>query len=256
MVCGSSFTEPKRCCQLAGSNYRYFLDTFSDIQESKLKSHICEQPANCSSKKSGHSSRKHRLDQYRWSMMNNSDDQWWTILTSKNLCCYLPIDPVRLDQWYESQGASCGQKRSKIGSWPEFGRCSAFAWDLGWLPLLLSPETFTSRSLELCLSETVGWSVGSAREPVKRVVELISHSDQSVLQVNWSSWKVSLFWKSKKKSRLCSVGRLIRKVEAERCQGGDSRSSSFCFAQNPSIAIDIASSSCCRTQCSQVNWSS
>ena len=47
------------------------------------------------------------------------------------------------------------------------------------------------------------WSVGSAREPVKRVVELISHSDHSVLQVNWSSWKVSLLWKKKKAA--CAV---------------------------------------------------
>ena len=42
----------------------------------------------------------------------------------------------------------------------------------------------TSRSSELCFSETVESSVGSAPEPVDRdrhvVVELLSHSDHSV----------------------------------------------------------------------------
>ena len=49
---------------------------------------------------------------------------------------------------------------------------------------ILSLEIFTSRSSELCSSETVGLSVGSAPVPVDhdrhRVVELLLHSDHSV----------------------------------------------------------------------------
>ena len=63
-------------------------------------------------------------------------------------------------------------------------RGSAFALDLGCFLLLLSLEIFTSRSSELCFSETVGSSVGSAPESVDRdrhrVVKLLSHSDHSV----------------------------------------------------------------------------
>ena len=49
-----------------------------------------------------------------------------------------------------------------------------------------SLETLTSRSSELCLSETVRPCVGSAPEPVDRdrhrVAELLSQSDHSVLR--------------------------------------------------------------------------
>ena len=58
-------------------------------------------------------------------------------------------------------------------------RWFSFRLGFGMFPLLLSLEIFTSRSSELCLSETVGSSVGSAPEPVDRdrhgVVELLSH---------------------------------------------------------------------------------
>ena len=40
---------------------------------------------------------------------------------------------------------------------------------------------------------------------------------------------------------------LLGKVQAKRCQGVDSQSSNVGPAQNPSIAIDIVSSSCSRT---------
>ena len=57
-------------------------------------------------------------------------------------------------------------------------------WDLGCFPLLLSLEIFTSRTSELCLSETVGLRVGSAPEFIDcdrhRVVELLLHSAHSV----------------------------------------------------------------------------
>ena len=105
---------------------------------------------------------------------------------------------------YESQGASCGQTRSrKMGKWLEFGGGSAFARNLGCFPLLLSLEIFTSCSSGLCLSEIVGLSIGSAPEPVDRdrhrVVELLSHSDHSARRWIGRVGKFTFFWKKKKK---------------------------------------------------------
>ena len=146
----------------------------------------------------------------------------------------------------------CGQKRSrKMGKWLEFGGGSAFAWDLGCFRLLLSLEIFTSRSSELCLSETVGLSVGSAPDSVDRdrhrVVELLSHSDQCS-QVNWSSWKAFTCFEKKKKK---DAGAVWYVFEVKFRQSDAKAVILDCWVsvlpQNPSIAIDIASSSCSRT---------
>ena len=74
---------------------------------------------------------------------------------------------------------------------------------MGFFPLLLSLETFTSRSSELCLSETFGLSVGSAPEHVdrgrQRAVELLSQSDHRVFSGELVELESLLVLKKKEK---------------------------------------------------------
>ena len=138
---------------------------------------------------------------------------------------------------------------------------SAFAWDLGCFPLLLSLEIMTSRSSELCLSETVGSSDDSAPEPIDRdrhcVVKLLSHSDLSIRKRTSRVGKLTCFDKKKRERRCCSMGGLLGEDQAEQSQGGDSQSLSVDPArdgQNPSMAINIASLSCSRTVKKCCSW--
>ena len=140
----------------------------------------------------------------------------------------------------------------KIGFWLDFGGGSAFAWILGCFPLLLSLEIMTSRSSELCLSEIVGSSVGSAPEPGDHnrdpVIELLFHSDHGVS--GWTGWvgKWSCFEKKRKKERKekKDAGAVwevfLGKVQAEWCQGHDSRSD--IVLQKACIDQDVFAGAC------------
>ena len=209
-----------------------------------------------------------RLERGRWKKIAPTATKKFFFVAVGAIFFHRPL--VWTGDWpgYESQGASCGQKRlRKNGSPLEFGGTwFSFRLAIGMIPVTL--EIMTSRSSELYrkllgrvpvlpqnpaiaidiffffLKTLVQFGRSSGRAIPRRWFSTVecrfcprtrrSRSTSrrraalaqwpQCSQVNWSSWKVCLFWIVKKKRHWRSLGGLFGKVQALRGKDRDSLS--------------------------------